>query len=856
MKFSLSLGRPSSLMGHSSSQSQPKHPDSQLHVGNLNNEVEKQQPANAGSQWPPSSLAAPPPYTSATVAPEIQMNGVRLMSPSSAAAGSSETSESMPLPPGSRRTRMFMIHPAFASTDRLRDIAYLQAPMRRESKENALDMLRQYDTVIIMDDSASMLQDHRWEQACEALSGLAQTAATYDRDGIDIHFLNHPKYGVNIKASDSLLSANYSGTCDHKGSRRLPTNSTSWSEIISRNSKKPLGRNRKEIRLPSNRSSPINFIVITDGAPSKLFVYSIVSLARRLDRGNYPLAQVREIVQRLTWRPIRGCKRSECQFVQIGDDEGATEFLKQLDDDVSSTYGDIVDTTPFLGIKLTAEMLIKILLGGVNRRVDRRGGQAVMNISESLVVRLTASSSILAINADYPPTMSVLPPLPTKWVFDTSRDPPVYTRPMVGSELAMQEHWNTFDADGEVCLGVNFSSSLRIEELKGRARTALDKLRFVCPIIACTVEDVVSPRWVYTPSADREAWLNLALVVEERGASLNPSEFVQGINLKRLPYTAGNGATTFLKIYLLTTSKEGDDDNREYGLYFHGSHTIIDAGPALHALNLMCEWISDEGIDVRIEPSEEWKNLPVDPITATGGPAKEWETVGPRLLQELAEQNARTVPCHSLTPPSRPLNMFDPPLRYTITLSESESATIVAETKKLGVTVSALFHAAHCLAQFKMNPIPGTATEVDFSSDVTVVSLERYMKPPVNPRTHFISSFTLMPLRFSMAQPLTERSEKGRLIATAKALQERFDRYLADPCLPHLLAATASMSPTRVEQDDNTKLGGKAEAEETPMAPWACAFNNLGVIEKRLRTQHGRITVGSICIGNRLRSCM
>ncbi|KAH0826807.1 hypothetical protein J3R83DRAFT_5231 [Lanmaoa asiatica] len=382
--------------------------------------------------------------------------------------------------------------------------------------------------------------------------------------------------------------------------------------------------------------------------------------------------------------------------------------------------------------------------------------------------------------------------------------------------------------DGEVCLGINFTSSLRAEELKDRARGALDKLRFVCPIIACTVEDVASPRWVYTPSADREAWLNLALVVEERGASLNPSE-------REWYYT-------LLRAYLLTTSKEGNDGNEEYGLYFHGSHTIIDAGPALHALNLMCEWISDEGMDVRVEPLEEWKNLPVDPITATGGPPKEWETIGIRLLQEFAEQNARTVPCHTLAPPSRPLNMSDPPFRYTTSMSESETAAIVAETKKIGVAVSALFHAAHCLAQFKMNPISGAETEVDFSSDVTVVSLERYMKPPVNPRTHFISSFTLMPLRFSMAQSLAERSEKGRLIITTKVLQERFDKYLADPCLPHLLAVRASTSPTGVEHDSNTELAGQAGAEEIPISPWCCAFNNLGVVEKRLQTQHGRIS--------------
>ena len=153
MKF-FSLGR--SL----SNSSQSKHPDPQPHVGDA---VEKQRPADTDSQWAPSSFAAPPPYTS-LVAPDIQINGVRPMSRSRSAAGSSKPSESMTLPFGSRHTRIFMIHPAFASSDRLRDVAYLQAPMHQESRENALDMLRTYDTVVIMDDSASMQQDDRWEQ--------------------------------------------------------------------------------------------------------------------------------------------------------------------------------------------------------------------------------------------------------------------------------------------------------------------------------------------------------------------------------------------------------------------------------------------------------------------------------------------------------------------------------------------------------------------------------------------------------------------------------------------------------------------------------------------------------------------
>ncbi|KAF8545955.1 hypothetical protein OG21DRAFT_1588309 [Imleria badia] len=410
-----------------------------------------------------------------------------------------------------------------------------------------------------------------------------------------------------------------------------------------------------------------------------------------------------------------------------------------------------------------------------------------------------------------------------------------------------------FNRDTEVCIGVNFTSSLQAEEIKDRARKALDKLRFVCPIIACTVEDAVSPRWVYTPSADRNAWLKLALAVEERGTSLNPYEFIQSIILKRLPYMDGSGITILFRAYLLTTSNERDDGIKEDGLYFHGSHAIIDGGPALHALNLMCEWMSGEGMDVRIEPPEEWKNLPVDPITATGGPCKEWETAGTRLLQEFGEQNARTVPGHTLPPPSCPLNMSHPPFHYTITASELETAAVIAETEKLGVSVSALFHTAHCMAMIKMNPVP-EGTEVDFSGSLTSVALERYMQPPVNLRTNLISSLTLMPSRFSLAPVLTERSEKGRLIKTAKMLQECYDRYLSDPALPHLFTAMQGML-FGLDRDRIGEPGDEPETKAAPM-PWWCTFNNLGVVEKRLQTQHGRITVDSMCLGTRFKSIM
>ena len=107
---------------------------------------------------------------------------------------------------------------------------------------------------------------------------------------------------------------------------------------------------------------PINYIIITDGAPTDAPEDVIVAAARRLDRGDFPLNQL------------------GIQFVQIGSDPEATRALEELDDELAGTHGirDVVDTTPYKSGGLDGETLIKILLGGINRRVDRRGGASVL----------------------------------------------------------------------------------------------------------------------------------------------------------------------------------------------------------------------------------------------------------------------------------------------------------------------------------------------------------------------------------------------------------------------------------------------------------------------------------------------
>jgi hypothetical protein len=63
------------------------------------------------------------------------------------------------------------------------------------------------------------------------------------------------------------------------------------------------------------------------------------------------------------------------QFVQVGNDSKATKYLKQLDNDIDddNNMRDMIDTTSASKLKgkLSGDALVKILLGGVNRRLDK-----------------------------------------------------------------------------------------------------------------------------------------------------------------------------------------------------------------------------------------------------------------------------------------------------------------------------------------------------------------------------------------------------------------------------------------------------------------------------------------------------
>ncbi|KZW04150.1 hypothetical protein EXIGLDRAFT_758449 [Exidia glandulosa HHB12029] len=218
----------------------------------------------------------------------------------------------------------------------------------RSLKEDPLVLLSKYDTIVIVDDSGSMLGE-RWQEARDALVGVVDAVSRYDLTGIELHFLNNP-YKCNVRSSSDIEKA----FCTVNPEGATPTGEKLEELLLDYMER--LEASKQLTAIPAVPVKPVNFIILTDGAPTDDPETVIVTVARRLDARHFPISQV------------------GIQFVQIGDDAGATAALQELDDELARTHGvrDIVDTTPYSGT-VTAETLAKILIGGINRRVDKRG---------------------------------------------------------------------------------------------------------------------------------------------------------------------------------------------------------------------------------------------------------------------------------------------------------------------------------------------------------------------------------------------------------------------------------------------------------------------------------------------------
>jgi hypothetical protein len=120
-------------------------------------------------------------------------------------------------------------------------------------------------------------------------------------------------------------------------------------------SSSPMG-NPVRLRALVYRGSTSHHINTTADDPES----TIASIAKRLDQVHAPLTQL------------------GIQFVQVGDDAKARRYLEELDDELANIHKirDMVDTTASSKLGndgLSGDALVKVLVGAVNRRIDRKG---------------------------------------------------------------------------------------------------------------------------------------------------------------------------------------------------------------------------------------------------------------------------------------------------------------------------------------------------------------------------------------------------------------------------------------------------------------------------------------------------
>jgi hypothetical protein len=186
-----------------------------------------------------------------------------------------------------------------------------------------------------------------WRETSKALEAITPICVGHDADGIDIFFLNakdqpHHHNIVHSSTVREIFQTMQPRGCTPMGQRLHQI----LKPYLTRLARDPEG------------TKPLNIIAITDGEPSDDVESPIISAAKKLDELEAPNWQI------------------GIQLLQVGREPGAREALKQLDDDLKEMGGcrDIVDTVTWTGeegTELTAHGILKVVLGAVNKRLDR-----------------------------------------------------------------------------------------------------------------------------------------------------------------------------------------------------------------------------------------------------------------------------------------------------------------------------------------------------------------------------------------------------------------------------------------------------------------------------------------------------
>ncbi|EIW74062.1 hypothetical protein CONPUDRAFT_67887, partial [Coniophora puteana RWD-64-598 SS2] len=405
---------------------------------------------------------------------------------------------------------------------------------------------------------------------------------------------------------------------------------------------------------------------------------------------------------------------------------------------------------------------------------------------------------------------------------------------------------------GNGCIGVSFRTSLKQDVLLVRVRSAMIKARFFAPIIAATViddlDDVWKKEWRYypfeeagvnAPSVRFDAWLDHVLEVRTEPISLD--DLVIETDHMVLPYkfqqADGTTIDSLVRFYLLLGGVDGDQ-----GLVMHGPHLIMDAKPIMRLLDFILQHVVDPTSGPGIgEWGEEWRNLPVGALTATGGARDDWDTRGVALQKEIMGVRVSAVPSLTLEPSRPTITNAGAMHRVRETIDEATSREIMAQLKERGFSVTYLFDAA--IAMSVLNSVKDSGGSISEDAHITIdpaiIGQDRFRVPQYNHVGQLATGVCFAPIKILAKDMEGKPTACEQLIHMMEVIKEQYLCLVSNPNLAHLNAADKGGRNT--DGFLRFVLGRRTSAN-----------TNIGRVEDVIKTDHEVVKPLSLAIGHRL----
>ncbi|KAL7265898.1 hypothetical protein RUND412_011572 [Rhizina undulata] len=175
---------------------------------------------------------------------------------------------------------------------------------------NTYSTMKYFHTVFLIDNSVAM-SDQSWELAFIIMSEIVPACTNYDRDGVDIYFLNHGRSYVRLHSAQDVANV----FCQVRNASVTSTGKR-VSEILIQYINKCM----QQLKPPK----PLNMIVITDGASSfpQLLETCIINTAMELHSHHSPYNHC--------W----------IEFLQVGRSETVEHYLEALDKSLCDKFNE------------------------------------------------------------------------------------------------------------------------------------------------------------------------------------------------------------------------------------------------------------------------------------------------------------------------------------------------------------------------------------------------------------------------------------------------------------------------------------------------------------------------------------